>query len=151
MTNGHIDLIVRASNLFDEVIVSVATNMSKFYLFNPSERVQLVKEAVCSLSNVQVVSQPEGLTVEVAQKLETQFLIRGIRSVKDYEYERDVALMNRSLMPGIETVLLFAEANNMGISSSIVKEIARFGGDIQQFVPENIALAISQKQKEGEL
>ncbi|WP_107851196.1 pantetheine-phosphate adenylyltransferase [Oceanimonas marisflavi] len=146
ITNGHLDLIERASQLFDEVIVGVAFSPSKRPMFELEERVALVKEVVCNekLSNVTVVGF-SGLLVDFAQEYNATVLVRGLRAVSDFEYEFQLANMNRRLMPTLESVFLTPAEENSFISSTLVKEVAIHGGDISQFVPDAVRKAIAQK------
>ncbi len=130
MTNGHLNLIERSAKLFDEVIIGVFINTSKQTLFTPEEKKYLIEEATKEMPNVRVIMQETQLTVESAKSLGANFLIRGIRNVKDYEYEKDIAKMNQHLAPEIETVFLLAEEPYAHVSSSLLKEVLRFGGDV---------------------
>ncbi len=145
ITLGHLDIITRGGKIFDEVIVTILTNTSKASLFSPEEKEMLVKEAVKGLPNVKVLLQEEALTVEVAKKLGANYLLRGIRSVKDFEYERDIALMNRHLASEVESVFLFTDPKYNFVSSSMIKEVAKFKGDISPYVPKNVKEALLQK------
>ncbi|AEY00392.1 phosphopantetheine adenylyltransferase [Oceanimonas sp. GK1] len=146
ITNGHLDLIERASQLFDEVIVGVAFSPSKRPMFELEERVALVKEVIEheQLSNVTVVGF-SGLLVDFAREYQATVLVRGLRAVSDFEYEFQLANMNRRLMPELESVFLTPAEENSFISSTLVKEVAIHGGDISQFVPEAVRKAIAQK------
>ncbi len=146
ITNGHLDLIERASQLFDEVIVGVAFSPSKRPMFELEERVALVKEVIEheQLSNVTVVGF-SGLLVDFAKEYQATVLVRGLRAVSDFEYEFQLANMNRRLMPELESVFLTPAEENSFISSTLVKEVAIHGGDISQFVPDAVARAIAQK------
>lgn len=144
ITNGHLDLIERASLLFDEVIVGVAFSSSKQPMFDLEERVALVTAVTRPLGNVRVVGF-SGLLVDFAKQHQAKVLIRGLRAVSDFEYEFQLANMNRRLMPELESVFLTPAQENSFISSSLVKEVARHGGDISQFVPEAVTKAISLK------
>ncbi|MDP5292843.1 pantetheine-phosphate adenylyltransferase [Oceanimonas sp. CHS3-5] len=146
ITNGHLDLIERASKLFDEVIVGVAFSPSKRPMFGLEERVSLVKEVVQreQLSNVTVVGF-SGLLVDFAKEYNATVLVRGLRAVSDFEYEFQLANMNRRLMPTLESVFLTPAEENSFISSTLVKEVAIHGGDIGQFVPDAVGKAIAQK------
>ena len=135
MTNGHLNLIERSAKLFDEVIIGVFINTSKQTLFTPEEKKYLIEEATKEMPNVRVIMQETQLTVESAKSLGANFLIRGIRNVKDYEYEKDIAKMNQHLAPEIETVFLLAEEPYAHVSSSLLKEVLRFGGDVSIFLP----------------
>lgn len=117
MTNGHLNLIERSAKLFDEVIIGVFINTSKQTLFTPEEKKYLIEEATKEMPNVRVIMQETQLTVESAKSLGANFLIRGIRNVKDYEYEKDIAKMNQHLAPEIETVFLLAEEPYAHVSS----------------------------------
>ncbi len=144
VTNGHLDLIERASQLFNEVIVGVAFSPSKKPMFELDERVALVQEVTRPLGNVKVVGF-SGLLVDFAKAHQANVLIRGLRAVSDFEYEFQLANMNRRLMPELESVFLTPAEENSFISSTLVKEVAIHGGDISQFVPAAVARAIAQK------
>ncbi len=146
MTNGHLNLIERSAKLFDEVIIGVFINTSKQTLFTPEEKKYLIEEATKEMPNVRVIMQETQLTVESAKSLGANFLIRGIRNVKDYEYEKDIAKMNQHLAPEIETVFLLAEEPYAHVSSSLLKEVLRFGGDVSDYLPPNIYHALKQKK-----
>ncbi|MDX7747808.1 pantetheine-phosphate adenylyltransferase [Aeromonas veronii] len=146
VTNGHSDLIGRAAKLFDEVIVGVANSPSKRPLFDLAERVQLVQQVTSQLPNVKVVGF-SGLLVDFAKEHQANVLIRGLRAVSDFEYEFQLANMNRRLMPELESVFLTPAEENSFISSTLVKEVALHGGDIRQFVDPVVAQAIAAKQK----
>ncbi len=144
VTNGHLDLIERASQLFNEVVVGVAFSPSKKPMFELDERVALVQEVTRPLGNVKVVGF-SGLLVDFAKAHQANVLIRGLRAVSDFEYEFQLANMNRRLMPELESVFLTPAEENSFISSTLVKEVAIHGGDISQFVPAAVAEAIAQK------
>lgn len=145
ITNGHTDLIDRAARLFDEVVVGVANSPSKRPLFDLAERVQLARQVTAHLPNVKVVGF-SGLLVDFAREQQANVLIRGLRAVSDFEYEFQLANMNRHLMPELESVFLTPSAENSFISSTLVKEVALHGGDIRQFVAPLVAQAIAAKQ-----
>lgn len=149
LTNGHVDTIERAAKLFDEVIVGVFVNTSKRSFFAPEEKLALIEEALANCENVRVVAQNSQLTVDSAEELGAKFLIRGIRSVKDYEYERDIAAMNKHLDQELETVFLLADEKYTHISSSILKEVLMFGGDVRKYLPPVIYEAIIRKRNEA--
>ncbi|MCI5775310.1 MAG: pantetheine-phosphate adenylyltransferase [Aerococcus sp.] len=150
-TFGHLDLIKRASSLFDEVIVAVAKNTAKQPLFTTEERIALFEENLTDCPNVTVQALDEGqLTVNVARKLGCQALLRGVRNPVDLEYEMSVAEMNRQQAPEIDTVCLLANPKYRYLSSSIVKETAIFNGDLSQSIPENVREALQQKLREKE-
>ena len=148
MTNGHLNLIERSAKLFDEVIIGVFINTSKQTLFTPEEKKYLIEEATKEMPNVRVIMQETQLTVESAKSLGANFLIRGIRNVKDYEYEKDIAKMNQHLAPEIETVFLLAEEPYAHVSSSLLKEVLRFGGDVSDYLTPNIYHALKQKKND---
>ena len=137
LTAGHLDLIVRASNFVDTLIVGVLRNESKQPLFSVEERMKMVQETVTGYSNVRV-SSFDGLLVEFAAEQNASLIIRGIRAVSDYEYELQMALMNRRLRPGIETVFMMASEAFSFISSRLVKEVIKLGGDISGLVPPSV-------------
>lgn len=145
ITNGHTDLIGRAARLFDEVVVGVANSPSKRPLFDLAERVLLAQQVTAHLPNVQVVGF-SGLLVDFAREQQANVLIRGLRAVSDFEYEFQLANMNRRLMPELESVFLTPAEENSFISSTLVKEVALHGGDIHQFVDPLVAQAIAAKQ-----
>ncbi|MCL2144945.1 MAG: pantetheine-phosphate adenylyltransferase [Endomicrobia bacterium] len=134
-TNGHLDIITRASKLFPKIIVAVTDNASKQHMFSLDVRVALLKEASAGLSNVEVVSF-SGLLANYLEKINTFILIRGLRALSDFEYEFQMALMNRNLNKNIETIFLIPDQDYTFLSSSMVKEIAALGGKTTGLVPE---------------
>ena len=146
LTNGHLDVVQRAAKLFDRVIVAVAKNESKHPLFTLAERVTLVQKAVAKLPNVQADSF-SGLLVEYVVERKAQAIVRGLRAVSDFEFEFQLALMNRKLDESIETIFMMPKDTYTFLSSGIVKEIARLGGDVRSFVPPNVQLALKKKLK----
>ena len=146
VTNGHLDLVLRATKLFDRVIVAVANNESKSPLFTLQERVELVREAVCGLAQVEVDSF-DGLLVNYAEKEGSLAIIRGLRAVSDFEFEFQLALMNRKLNERVETIFMMPRENYTFLSSRLIKEIARLGGDISSFVPAHVQAAVGRKLK----
>ncbi len=144
LTNGHLDLVERASRLFDRVIVAVGTNLEKHPMFSREEREALFRECCRELPNIEVVSF-DGLTVDALERFEANALLRGLRAFSDFEYELQMALMNRSLKEECETIFMTPTTNNSFVSSSLVKEVARHGGDFAQYVPEVVAEAIMLK------
>jgi pantetheine-phosphate adenylyltransferase len=148
LTNGHLDVVQRAAKLFDRVIVAVAKNESKHALFTQAERVTLVKKAVAGLPNVETDSF-DGLLVEYVASKKARAVVRGLRAVSDFEFEFQLALMNRKLDENIETIFMMPKDTYTFLSSRIVKEIARLGGDISQFVPPNVQAALVKKLKTG--
>lgn len=151
LTNGHLNMIERSTKMFDKVIVGVFVNTNKTALFTLEEKLVLIKAAVAHLENVEVIIQETKLTVESAAELGATFLIRGIRNVKDYEYEKDIARMNHHLAPDLETVFLLADEAYAHISSSLLKEVLRFGGDVSMYLPDSINQALNQKNREMKL
>lgn len=147
VTNGHLDLIERASLLFDRLVVAVADNPSKETLLTREERVSLLKASVKGLKNVEI-KHFSGLTVEYAHKLKVTAIIRGLRVFSDFEYEFQMALMNRKLVPEVETVFLVPSEQNTYVSSSLIKDIASFGGNISGFVSPPVARKLKEKSKE---
>ena len=145
VSNGHLNLIQRGAALFDQLIVAVATNTSKKSLFTTDEKVQLMQENLTHLPNVTVVQHTGGLTIDLAKEWNATVLLRGIRNVKDFEYEADVAAMNKTQNKEIETVFLTADEKYRFVSSSLIKEVAMFGGDITGLVPENVNQAMKEK------
>ncbi|MEC8825359.1 MAG: pantetheine-phosphate adenylyltransferase [Verrucomicrobiota bacterium] len=142
--NGHLDVIERASKLWDRVIVAVAVNHEKQGLFTMEERVGLIKKASRHLPDVEVTSF-EGLLVDYVLEVRANAVLRGLRAVSDFEYEFQMALMNRSLDESLETVFLMPSQENIYLSSRIVKEVATFGGDITKFVPAVVNDAVAEK------
>ncbi len=147
ITKGHIDIIKRSIKLFDSVIVAVACNFEKSPLFTKEERVELIKGALKGIKNVSV-DHFEGLLVDYAKKTKAIAVIRGLRAVTDFEYEFQMALMNRRLFNRLITVFLMPNEKYTYLDSSIIREIAFFGGDVSSFVPENVSKALKQKIKE---
>ena len=147
VTNGHIDIITRSANVFDEVIVAIATNTSKAPLFTAEEK-QVVLESLMhdhQLHNVSVMQLSEGLTVDFAKQHGAKILIRGIRSVKDMEYEMDIESMNKVQNSDVETVFFMADKQYRYLSSSMIKEVAKFGGNLDELVPAEVARLLKEK------
>ena len=137
ITNGHIDIIERASKVFDEIIVVVLINPEKLGLFNVDERVELIKRVTGHIKNVSV-EYYDGLLIDFMKKMDASVIVKGLRAVSDFEYEFQMALMNSKLDPNTETVFMMTSAQNMYLSSSSVKQVAKFGGCIKGLVPDNI-------------
>ncbi|MCX5781588.1 MAG: pantetheine-phosphate adenylyltransferase [Elusimicrobia bacterium] len=133
-TNGHVDIVYRATQLFPKVIVAVTNNSVKDTAFSLNERIKMLKDATRGLQKVEVVSF-EGLLVNYLKKRKASVIIRGLRAISDFEYEFQMALMNRKLDANIETVFLMPDEANTYLSSSLVKEVARLGGSVKGFVP----------------
>ena len=144
ITNGHLDVIQRAAGLFDRLIVAVARDNAKNSLFSVEERVALTREAIAGIRNVEVMPF-DGLLVNFANKLGACALVRGLRAVSDFEFEFQLALMNRKLEPNLETMFLMPREEFTYISSRLVKEIGRLGGNIEPFAPANVVAALKQK------
>jgi pantetheine-phosphate adenylyltransferase len=144
VTNGHLDVIERARKLFDEVIVAVAHNDQKHPMFSLEERLHLLRTTVGEADHVQIAAMP-GLLVDFAVKQEACAVVRGLRAVSDFEFEFQMALMNRKLESRVETIFLMPKEEYTYLSSRIVKEIARLGGDISAFVPAHVAEAFAKK------
>ena len=146
LTNGHLDVVQRAAKLFDRVIIAVASNDSKHPLFTKDERVALVQKAVAKLPNVETDAF-DGLLVEYVAAKKAQAIVRGLRAVSDFEFEFQLALMNRKLDEKIETIFMMPKDTYTFLSSRIVKEICRLGGDVSSFVPPNVQTALKKKLK----
>ena len=144
LTNGHLDLIQRAAKLFDRVVVAVARNEDKRPLFSPNERLSLVKQAVRHLPGVQADTFG-GLLIDYVVAQKAQAIVRGLRAVSDFEFEFQLALMNRKLNENIETIFMTPKDTYTFLSSRIVKEIARLGGDVEAFVPKHVRAALAKK------
>ena len=143
-TNGHLDIVQRAIKLFDTVIVAVANNEGKKPLFTLDERVALVKKSVRGFPNVKVDSF-NGLLVNYVEERGGQAVIRGLRAISDFEFEFQLALMNRKLNERVETIFMMPKETYTFLSSRIIKEIARLGGDIRAFVPTHVEAALKRK------
>jgi len=151
ITLGHLDLIERSSNLFTSVIVLVAVNSEKQYLFSLAERIKLIKNSIQHLRNVEVDSF-SGLTVNYAKQHNAKTIIRGLRAVSDFEKELQMAQINHSLNPDIETLFWATASEYSFLSSSVVKEVAKFGGSVDHLVPLTVAKALREYyQRRGEL
>lgn len=144
LTNGHLDVVQRATKLFDRVVIAVAKNESKNPLFSLEERVELVTKAVAHLPGVEADAF-DGLLVEYVAKQKAQAVVRGLRAVSDFEFEFQMALMNRKLDERIETIFMMPKDTYTFLSSRIVKEIARLGGDVSEFVPVHVKAALANK------
>ena len=144
LTYGHLDVIERASKIFPQLIIGVATSEAKFPLFSLDERLTLVKQSVQHLDEVKVKSF-DGLLVDLADKEKAQVIVRGLRAFSDFEYEFQMALTNRTLKPEIETLFLMPKQDYSYVSSSNVREVAKMGGDVSQFVPLSIQNAFKEK------
>jgi len=141
MTLGHLDIVTRAARMFDRLVVAIAASPGKKPLFTLDERVDLARQATAHLTNVEVVGFNE-LMADFARTQQANVLVRGVRAVADFEYESQLAQMNRHLLPALETVFLLPSQGFSFVSSSLVKEVARHGGDIQAFLPAVIHQAL---------
>ena len=149
LTNGHIDIVERSARLFDEVIVAILTNPQKVPLFSVDERTKILNDILKPrFKNVQV-DVFHGLLVDYAEKVKAQVIVRGIRAVSDYEYEFQMALMNRRLKPGIETVFLMPAESYSYLSSKLVKEIVQLGGSVAGLVPESVERQLIKKLQDN--
>ena len=146
MTNGHLDIVQRCSDIFDLVIVAVAVNPDKSPLLTIEERMEIVRESTADLTNVEV-HQFDGLTVNYAEKISARYLLRGLRAITDFEYELQMAMINRSLNPKIETFFVVPDAQYSFLSSSTVKSIAQMGGPISSFVPPAAEKLLKEKSR----
>lgn len=144
VTLGHVDVAARAAALFDRVVVAVYATPAKNLLFTAAERVELFQEAVSHLPNVEV-RQFEGLVVRFAQEIAAAVMVRGLRSGSDFEYEYEMAFMNRKLAPDVDMVAFMTSQDHLFVSSSLLKEVARLGGDITGMVPPRVAQAVYRK------
>jgi pantetheine-phosphate adenylyltransferase len=144
VTNGHIDLIQRSAALFDHVVVAILGNAEKTPLFSVEERIEMLEEAIRDLQNVSVTSF-QGLLVDFVEKIGASVIVRGIRAVSDYEYELQMALMNRRLSNKVETVFMLPAESYSFLSSKLVKEIAERGGKINGFVPAGVEKRLCRK------
>ncbi len=149
LTNGHVDIIARACHLFDEVIVAILVNPGKQPMFTIDERVEMLNEELGPRFPRVRIETFEGLLVDFAMKCGAQAIIRGVRSVKDYEYELPMILMNRRLNPLVETVLIVAAEDTSYISSSLIKEVFSLGGTIDGLVPDLVAERMNNKIRAG--
>lgn len=146
-TFGHLDVIKRAAELFDEVIVGVLMNSEKSPLFSVEERVNILEKATKDIPNV-IIKPFNGLSVNFAKENEAQVIVRGLRAVTDFEYELQMAQTNRVLAPDVDTVFLTTSLEYAYVSSTIMKEVARFGGDLSKFAPPEIIQALHSKMQE---
>ncbi len=146
ITLGHLDIISRAALMFDKLIVVVMKNVNKSGSFSPEERRRLIEKSVLGIKNVEVDIY-DGLLADYAKKVNACAIIKGLRAMSDFEYEFQMALTNKRLNPDVETLFLTTSAENMYLSSSMVKQIAGLGGDISDFVPESIRSDITKRLK----
>ncbi|MDZ7644284.1 MAG: pantetheine-phosphate adenylyltransferase [Woeseiaceae bacterium] len=144
ITLGHEDLVRRACRLFDRVVVAIAANPGKEPMFSLAERVELAEDALAGIGNVDVTGY-DGLTVDFARDHGLAVIVRGLRAISDFEYEFQLANMNRHLTDDVETAFLTPTEKYTYISSSLVREIAKLGGDISEFVPDNVRMALMER------
>ena len=146
ITNGHLDIATRAARLFEKLIIGVYDIPDKKVLFTTAERVELVRQAITNLPNVEVESYG-GLTVDFAKKVKAQTMVRGLRISADFQREFDMAMMNKRLFPGLELVCLMSTLGYQFLSSDLLKEVASLSGNIAEFVPNHVAEALQKKVK----
>ena len=146
ITNGHLDIITRGSKVFDKLIVGVLVNVDKKGLFNIEERVELIKRVTRNLPNVEVVSF-NGLLIDFMKHYNANVILKGLRAVSDFEYEFQMALMNNKLDPEVETLFMMTSAQYSYLSSSSVKQVAKFGGCIEGLVPDDVITDVIEKIK----
>jgi pantetheine-phosphate adenylyltransferase len=147
ITNGHLDILERALKLFDKVIITIARNSSKSPLFSEKERLEMIKKTVRSMKGVEADSF-DGLLVEYARKKKATAIVRGLRAISDFEYELQMALMNRKLKEEVVTVFLMPNEKYTYLNSSIVRVIAQYGGDVSDFVPPHVGKKLAEKFRE---
>ena len=149
VTKGHMDTVVQAAKAFDHLYVVVMTNTSKQQLFTPAERADFLQAAVAEagLTNVTVLARPAQLTVDLDRELGADVLVRGVRNSADFLYEQQIAGVNGKLAPDLPTVLFLAKPENAAVASSMVKEVARYGGRVDQFLPKKAAAALEKRLK----
>jgi pantetheine-phosphate adenylyltransferase len=148
VTNGHLDLIARGSKIFDHLVVAILRNSHKDPLFTVDERLEMLTEAVSNLGNVSVATF-DGLLVDFAQEQNAQAVMRGIRAISDYEYELQMALMNRRLAPSLETIFMMPDAKYSFVSSRLVKEVFELGGSVEGLVPRFVIDRLKQHVPKG--
>jgi pantetheine-phosphate adenylyltransferase len=146
---GHVDIATRAAKIFDQLVIAIYDQPTKSLMFTIDERATLARQAVTHLSNVRVAAY-SGLTVDFARQVGAQAIVRGLRVISDFELEYQMALTNRQLAPGVESVCLMTRQTHAFLSSSIVKEIALLGGDVSKMVPPHVAATLEAKRRERE-
>ncbi|RKY56631.1 MAG: pantetheine-phosphate adenylyltransferase [Candidatus Neomarinimicrobiota bacterium] len=144
ITNGHLDILMRASSIFDIVYIAVVINLHKDPLFSTEERIKLIEESIKDFNNVKI-KKFDGLIVDFAQKVGATVVIRGLRAISDFDYEFQMALTNRQLNENVDTVFLMPHKDYTYLSSSTVREIAKFNGDVSAFVPDCVRKAMTKK------
>jgi pantetheine-phosphate adenylyltransferase len=148
ITNGHVDIVFRSLEVFGTLVLAVASNVSKSGTFSLDERLEMLRDAVGDEPRIQVTSF-EGLTVDFARSIGAKVIIRGLRAMSDFEYEFEMALMNRHLYPDVETIFMMTSPRNLFVSSSRLKELVRFGRDVSEFVPPLVAKKLREKLAEA--
>jgi pantetheine-phosphate adenylyltransferase len=149
LTHGHLDIVDRAARIFDRVIIAVLENPSKRPLFSTNERVSMIRENLGERPGVEV-STFDGLTIDYARRVGARVIVRGLRAVSDFESEFQMALMNRRLEPEVTTVFIPTSLRHLFLSSSLIKELAEFGGDISEFVPANVVEPLKHRLRTRE-
>ena len=147
LTNGHVDIVKRSLALFEKVIVAVAVNSKKQSLFTVDERIHLIKTVLKDEENL-IVTQLEGLTADFCKQMGAVAIIRGLRAVADFDYEYAISILNRKLAPEVDTVFFMASGENSFISSSMVKEVARYDKNVNDYVPREVNIALIEKYKQ---
>lgn len=147
VTNGHIDIIKRSAKLVDTLVVSILENTNKQSLFSLEERIELLQDSCADIENLQIECF-SGLLVDYAKEKKADLIIRGLRALTDFEYEFQMAQMNKHLYPDVETIFLITDVKYSFLSSSAIKEVAKFGGCVTDFVPKNVATQTLEKYKE---
>jgi len=145
ITNGHVNIIERGAKLFDKLYIVLSHNVNKNSFFTLEERVELTKQAVAHVENIEVIVSENKLTVDFAEELGATAILRGLRGATDFDYEFMMTLTNQKLSASIETVFLTADTEHMYLSSSMVKEVAKFGGNVMKFVPKGVAQMLERK------
>lgn len=144
LTHGHLDVVDRAAGIFDRVVIAVLENPGKQPLFSTEERVRMIRQSLGERAGVEV-STFHGLTIEYARRVGARVIVRGLRAVSDFESEFQMALMNRRLQPEVTTVFIPTSLRHLFLSSSLIKELAEFGGDITEFVPPSVVEPLKQR------
>ena len=144
LTHGHVDVVTRAAGIFERVVIAVLENPQKRPLFTTQERVAMIRESVSSIDRVEVVTYA-GLTIDAAREFGATVIVRGLRAVSDFESEFQMALMNRRLQPEVTTVFIPTSLRYLFLSSSLIKELSAFGGDISEFVPAHVVQPLKQR------
>jgi pantetheine-phosphate adenylyltransferase len=138
-TNGHLDVVNKGLVIFDEIVIAIGTNSSKKEMFSLEQRIDWIKAIFKTKPAVNVISY-EGLTVQICEEIGAEFILRGLRTVTDFEYERQIALVNESLVPGIQSVFVMSGQENSIVSSTIIRDLIRHGGDYKRYLPSEIII-----------